>query len=100
MVTAVQDTIDDDERDGASFTATHNGGNTIGSQQTVTITDDDDAPTLSVAVGPATIAEAAGTSTVTVSTGGSTLTRRPDDHPDACRHGHEDRRLHHQLRSR
>ena len=34
------------------------GGSTIGTQQTVTITDDDDAPTLTVTVSEATITEA------------------------------------------
>ena len=71
-VTAVQDTIDDDDET-VLITATHNMV-TIGAQQTVTITDDDGAPTLSVAVSPDMIAEAAGSSTVTVSTGGSTFT--------------------------
>ena len=46
----------------------------IGTQQTVTITDDDDAPTLTVGVSPTAIAEAVGSSTVTVSTGGTTFT--------------------------
>ena len=44
-----------------------------GETATVSITDDDGAPTLSIAVDPASIAEAAGTSTVTVSTGASTF---------------------------
>ena len=44
-----------------------------GETATVSIDDDDDAPTLSVAVDPASIAEAAGTSTVTVSTGATTF---------------------------
>ena len=66
-VTAVQDTIDDDAET-VLITATHNGA-TIGTQQTVTITDDDDPPTLSVSVNNASIAENGGTSTVTVSTG-------------------------------
>ena len=70
-VTAVQDTIDDDAET-VLITATHNS-DTIGAQQTVTITDDDAAPTLSVAVNPAAIAEAAGSSTLTVSTGGTTF---------------------------
>ena len=70
-VTAVQDTIDDDDET-VLITATHNSV-AIGTQQTVTITDDDAAPTLSVAVGPDTIAEATGASTVTVSTGGTTF---------------------------
>ena len=70
-VTAVQDTIDDDDET-VLITATHNMV-TIGTQQTITITDDDE-PMLSVAVSAAAIAEAAGASTVTVSTGGSTFT--------------------------
>ena len=47
-VTAVQDIIDDDAET-VLITATHNSV-TIGAQQTVTITDDDAAPTLSVTV--------------------------------------------------
>ena len=66
-VTAVQDAIDDDAET-VVITASHNSA-TIGTSQTITITDDDDAPALSIAVDPASIAEAAGTSTVTVSTG-------------------------------
>ena len=45
-----------------------------GETATVSIADDDDAPTLSIAVDPASIAEAAGTSTVTVTASGSTFT--------------------------
>ena len=45
-----------------------------GETATVSITDDDGAPTLSIAVDPASIAEAAGTSTVTVTASGSTFT--------------------------
>ena len=44
-----------------------------GETATVSIADNDDAPTLSVAVDPASIAEAAGTSTVTVSTGATSF---------------------------
>ena len=70
-VTAVQDTIDEPDET-VIVSASHNT-TAIGSA-TVTITDDDAAPTLSIAVDPASIAEAAGTSTVTVSTGaGSTF---------------------------
>ena len=65
-ITAVQDTIDDDAE--TIIVTASNGGDTIGSQ-TVTITDDDAAPVLSLDVSSATIAEAAGTSTVTISTG-------------------------------
>ena len=53
------------------ISATHNSAS-IGST-TVTITDDDAAPTLSVAVSADMIAEAAGSSTLTVSTGGTTF---------------------------
>ena len=70
-VTAVQDNIRE-QNETVLITASHSG-NTIGSQQTVTITDDDVTPTLSVAVNNATIAEAGGTSTVTVSTGAATF---------------------------
>ena len=45
-----------------------------GETATVSIADNDDAPTLSIAVDPASIAEAAGTSTVTVTASGSTFT--------------------------
>ena len=64
-VTAVQDTIDDDAE--TIIVTASNGGDTIGSA-TVTITDDDAAPVLSVSVNNASVAEAAGTSTVTVGT--------------------------------
>ena len=71
-VTAVQDSIDDDAE--TVIVTASNGGDTIGSQ-TVTITDDDAAPVLSISVSSDTVAEAAGTSTVTVGTGaGSTFT--------------------------
>ena len=71
-VTAVQDSSD--EPDETVLITASVGGSTIGTQQTVTIRDDDDAPTLTVRVDPATIAEAAGTSTVTVTASGSTFT--------------------------
>ena len=70
-VTAVQDNIAESSET-VLITASHNSS-TIGAQQTVTITDDDTTPTLSVAVNNATIAEAGGTSTVTVSTGAATF---------------------------
>ena len=70
-VTAVQDNIDDDAET-VLITASHNDSD-IGTQQTVTITDDDATPTLTVSVNPASIAENAGTSTVTVSTGTTTF---------------------------
>ena len=70
-VTAVQDTLDEPDET-VLITATHNSA-MIGSQQTVSITDDDGAPTLSISVSPAMIAEAAGTSTVTVSTGAGSI---------------------------
>ena len=66
-VTAVHDIIDD-EAETVVITATHNSS-TIGSPQTITITDDDATPTLAVSVNNATIAEAGGASTLTVSTG-------------------------------
>ena len=65
-VTAVDDSHDDDAE--TIIVTASNGGDDIGSQ-TITITDDDDAPVLSVAVDNASIAEAAGVSTLTVSTG-------------------------------
>ena len=71
-ITAVQDKIDDDAE--TIVVTASDGGDTIGTQQTVTITDDDAAPVLSLDVSSAVIAEAAGTSTVTVGTGaGSTF---------------------------
>ena len=70
-VAAVNDT-DEDPNEQVKVAATVDGA-TVGSQQTVTITDDD-TPAWSVSVDPSTIAEAdAGTSTVTVSTGGVTF---------------------------
>ena len=66
-VTAVDDLFDDDDET-VLITATHNGS-TIGTQQTITITDDDAAPTLSVSVNNDSITEAGGASTLTVSTG-------------------------------
>ena len=71
-VTAVQDRIDE-ANETILITATHDSA-TVGSRQTVTITDDDAPPVLSLEVSASTIAEAAGTSTVTVGTGtGSTF---------------------------
>ena len=71
-VTAVQDRIDE-ANETILITATHDSA-TVGTRQTVTITDDDAPPVLSLEVSASTIAEAAGTSTVTVSTGtGSTF---------------------------
>ena len=66
-ISAVQDIIDE-FNETVLITASRNGS-TIGTRQTVTITDDDIPPSLSVSVDPASIAEAAGTSTLTVSTG-------------------------------
>ena len=61
-----------------TLTLSHGSGQRIayasGETATVSITDNDAAPTLSVAVSAAMIAEAAGSSTVTVGTGGSTFT--------------------------
>ena len=65
-MTAVQDTHDDDDE--TIVITASNGSTNIGSQ-TVTITDDDDAPALIFTVDQTGIGEAAGTSTVTVSTG-------------------------------
>ena len=68
-VTAEQDILDEvDEM--VIITASHRG-NRIGSPQTITITDDDAAPTLSVSVDNSSIAEAGGTATLTVRTGGT-----------------------------
>ena len=65
-VTAVQDSIDDDAET-VIITASHDGG-TIGTAQTITITDDDDdLPGLTLSVAPATIYED-GTATVTIAT--------------------------------
>ena len=72
LVTAVQDRIHE-ANETVLVTAMHSGA-TVGSQQTVTVTDDDAAPVLSLDVSSASISEASGTSTVTVSTGtGSTF---------------------------
>ena len=71
-ITAVQDRIDDDAET-VVITATHNSVD-VGTARTITITDDDSAPVLSLGVSSAVIAEAAGTSRVTVGTGaGSTF---------------------------
>ena len=71
-VTAVQDRIDE-ANETILITATHDSA-TVGSQQTVTITDDDAPPVLSLEVSASTIDEDGGTSTVTVGTGtGSTF---------------------------
>ena len=68
-VTATQDTVDDDNET-VTIMASHNG-NTISAVHTISITDDDAPPTLSVSVNNDAIAEAGGTSTLSVSTGGS-----------------------------
>ena len=67
-VTAVQDTIDEPNE---TVVITVAGNATT--QQTVTITDDDAAPTLSVSVSEAEILRDGGTSRVIVSTGGITF---------------------------
>ena len=72
-VTAVQDSSDEPDET-VLITASVVGGSDFGTQQTVTINDDDAAPTLTVTVNPATIDEAAGTSTVTVTASGTTFT--------------------------
>ena len=72
VVTAVQDRID--EADETVLIDASRNSNAVGTRQTVTITDDDAPPVLSLEVSASTIAEAAGTSTVTVGTGtGSTF---------------------------
>ena len=71
-VTAVQDRID--EADETVLIDASRNSNAVGTQQTVTITDDDAAPVLSLEVSASTIDEDGGTSTVTVGTGtGSTF---------------------------
>ena len=70
-VTAVQDSIVEGNET-VLITVMH-GTTTIGTQQTVTI-DDDDAVGWTVGVAPANIPEAAGVSTLTVNTGGATFT--------------------------
>ena len=71
-VTAVQDTIDE-PNETVLITASV-GGSTIGTQQTITITDDDAAPTLTVSVAPTTLYEDARMATVTIATvGGVTV---------------------------
>ena len=71
-VTGVDDIIDDDAEDILVDAAI--GASAVGTQQTVTIDDDDAAPVLEISVSVASIAENGGTSTVTVGTGtGSTF---------------------------
>ena len=65
-VTAVQDLLDEpNETVILDITGVTNGTENGTQQETITITDDDAAPTVSLSVSPATIAEAAGVSTVT-----------------------------------
>ena len=68
-VTATADSLDDNNET-VEITA-RAGGNTVGTPQTVTISQAP--PTLSLAVSQTSIAEAVGTSTVTVSTAGTTF---------------------------
>ena len=68
-ITATQDTAP--EGDETVLISASRGGTTFGSQQTVTIADDD-TPNWSVSVTTGDIAEAAGSTTLTVSTGGVT----------------------------
>ena len=70
-VTALQDSLAEGSET-VLITATH-GGTTIGTQQSVTI-DDDDTVGWTVSVNPGNIPEAAGMSTLTVNTGGATFT--------------------------
>ena len=69
---ATNDRIDDDDET-IEIRGSHDGA-AFGTLQTITITDDDDAPSLTLAVTPGTLAENGGTASVTVSTGsGSTF---------------------------
>ena len=71
-VTGIDDIIDDDAEDILIDAVI--GGSAVGTQQTVTIDDDDAAPVLEISVSAASVAENGGTSTVTVTTGtGSTF---------------------------
>ena len=92
-VTAVQDKIDEPNETILIDAAI--GGDTVGSQLTVTIEDNDAAPVLSLEVSEPTVVEARGTSIVTVSTGaGSTFETDQVPDADARRHRHGERRLH------
>ena len=72
VVTAVQDRID--EADETVLIDASRNSNAVGTRQTVTVTDDDAPPVLSLEVSASTIDEDGGTSTVTVGTGtGSTF---------------------------
>ena len=72
VITAIQDNINEGNET-ATVTASH-GGINIGTQQTVTIVDDDGPPSLVFEVDTSTIPEAGGTATFTVRTGiGSTF---------------------------
>jgi hypothetical protein len=65
-VTAVQDTRDeDDETVILNITAVTNGTENGTQAQTITITDDDAAPTVTLSTGATSVAEAAGSTTVT-----------------------------------
>ena len=70
-VTGMDDTVDD-EAETIIITASV-GDSTVGTAQTVTITDDD-TPAWTVGVSPSSIAEDGGASTVTVSSSGVTFT--------------------------
>ena len=69
-VTGVDDSIE--EADETILISASRSGATIGSQHTLTITDDDDAPALVFSVDETSIAENGGTATITVSTGTGT----------------------------
>ena len=66
-LTAVQDAIDEPNETIVVDISTVTNGTESGTQQaTVTITDDDAAPTVTLAANPTTIAEAAGVSTLPI----------------------------------
>ena len=69
-VTGVDDSIE--EADETILISASRSGTAIGSQHTLTITDDDDAPALVFSVDETSIAEDGGTATITVSTGTGT----------------------------
>src|SRR5206468_1823097 len=65
-LTAVQDTLDENnETIVVDITGVTNGTQSGSQQVTATINDDDDAPSVTLSVGAATFAEAAGSATVT-----------------------------------
>ena len=75
-VTGINDIIDDDAEDILIDAVI--GAAAVGTQQGITITDDDAAPVLTLGVAPGSISENGGVSTVTVTTSTGTSTFATD----------------------